>query len=68
MIGSEIIKEFKPDPQYPNQYSNGNVLDPLSGNIYKGKGKLSANGKRLTMRGYIGVSALGRSTTWIRND
>ncbi|MEK5744568.1 DUF2147 domain-containing protein, partial [Acinetobacter variabilis] len=25
-------------------------------------------GKRLTLRGYIGVSALGRSQTWIRQD
>ena len=68
LVGLEIIKGFKPDPQHPNEYSNGTVLDPLSGNVYKGKAKLSANGKRLTMRGYIGVSALGRSTTWIRND
>ena len=41
---------------------------PLVEVCLKCKAKLSANGKRLTMRGYIGVSALGRSTTWIRND
>ena len=60
---SKLSKDLKPDPQHPNEYRNGTVLDPLSGNVYKGKAKLSANGKRLTMRGYIGVSALGRSTT-----
>nr|WP_257229883.1 DUF2147 domain-containing protein [Acinetobacter amyesii] len=29
MVGLEIIKEFKSDPQRPNQYRNGTILDPL---------------------------------------
>lgn len=49
-------------------FSGGKIIDPLSGNIYSMKAKLSNNGKRLTLRGYVGVSALGRSQTWIRND
>ena len=32
------------------------------------KAKLSPNGKRLNLRGYVGISALGRSQTWIKND
>ena len=67
-VGLEIMKNFKADEKKAGEYSGGTVLDPLSGNIYKGKAKLSANGKRLAMRGYIGVSALGRSTTWLRAD
>ena len=51
----------------PN-FSGGKIIDPLSGNIYSTKAKLSSNGKRLTMRGYVGVSALGRSQTWIKSD
>lgn len=51
-----------------NNFSNGKILDPLSGNIYSTKAKLSTNGKRLTLRGYVGVSALGRSQTWIKQD
>ena len=30
--------------------------------------KITPRGNRLTMRGYIGVSLLGRSATWIRID
>ncbi len=44
------------------------MIDPLAGKIYDAKVRLAANGKRLTLRGYIGVSALGRSQTWIRQD
>ena len=49
-------------------FSGGKIIDPLSGNIYSMKAKLSTNGKRLNLRGYVGISALGRSQTWIKND
>ncbi|NWK75046.1 DUF2147 domain-containing protein [Acinetobacter cumulans] len=68
LVGLEILKGFKQNPQHENEFVGGTVLDPLSGNVYKGKAKLNPTGKRLTMRGYIGVSALGRSTTWIRAE
>ena len=68
LVGLEIMRGFKQDSKNPLEYSGGTVLDPMSGNVYKGKAKLSSTGKRLSMRGYIGVSALGRSTTWIRAE
>ncbi|MDN5511227.1 DUF2147 domain-containing protein [Acinetobacter sp.] len=66
ILGMDILKGLK-HIEGPN-YANGKIIDPLSGHIYSMKAKLSANGKRLTLRGYVGVSALGRSQTWIRND
>jgi uncharacterized protein (DUF2147 family) len=51
-----------------NNYEKGKVIDPLAGKIYDARVRLNASGKRLTLRGYIGVSALGRSQTWIRQD
>ncbi|MFH7766733.1 DUF2147 domain-containing protein [Acinetobacter sp. BSP-28] len=51
-----------------NNYANGRVLDPLTGRIYGLKGRMTPNGKRLILRGYVGISALGRTQTWIRND
>ncbi len=42
LVGLEIIKGFKSGPKHPIEYSNGTVLDPLSGNVYKGKAKLIA--------------------------
>jgi uncharacterized protein (DUF2147 family) len=67
-VGLQIVSGFKQNLDKPLEYENGKVLDPLSGNLYKGKAKMSENGKRLSMRGYVGISALGRSTTWIRAE
>ena len=49
-----------------NEYANGKVIDPLTGKIYSLKAKLSTNGNRLNLRGYIGVSTLRRTQTWLR--
>ncbi|WP_111858045.1 DUF2147 domain-containing protein [Acinetobacter sp. CFCC 10889] len=65
-VGMQIFWNFKQDPKNPNEYKNGQVLDPLSGNVYQSKVKVNDKGTRLTVRGYIGVSMLGRSATWIR--
>jgi len=50
-----------------NEYDQGEVLDPLTGKTYKLKAKLSADGKTLEMRGFIGFSLLGRTQTWKRD-
>ncbi len=56
------------DTSTGNLYAGGRILDPLSGNIYNSKAKLSADGRRLSMRGYIGLSLLGRTQVWIRES
>ena len=68
ILGLEIFSGFKEDPDKRNAYVDGKVLEPKSGKIYKGKANLSADGKRLRLRGYVGVSALGRTQVWIRTD
>ena len=47
-------------------YESGSILDPQSGKTYKLKGQLADGGKKLELRGFIGISALGRNQTWIR--
>lgn len=47
-------------------YDNGTILDPKNGKSYSLKGKLADGGKKLELRGYIGVAVLGRNQTWIR--
>ena len=49
-------------------YVNGRILDPNTGKVYSMKAKLSSNGKRLHLRGYVGVSALGRNQIWLRDE
>jgi uncharacterized protein (DUF2147 family) len=67
ILGMEILKGLK-YVEGTHNYEKGRVIDPLAGKIYDAKVRLNANGKRLTLRGYMGVSALGRSQTWIRLD
>jgi uncharacterized protein (DUF2147 family) len=47
-----------------NKYEGGSIIDPNSGKTYKLKSTLNNN--TLEMRGFIGVSALGRTQTWHR--
>lgn len=67
ILGMEILKGLK-HVEGTHNYEKGRVIDPLAGKIYDAKVRLNANSKRLTLRGYMGVSALGRSQTWIRLD
>ncbi|MGJ8757659.1 DUF2147 domain-containing protein [Acinetobacter sp. HC8-3S] len=45
---------------------NGTVVDPESGKTYKGTIRLSSNGRKITLNGYLGISLLGRTQTWIK--
>jgi uncharacterized protein (DUF2147 family) len=47
-------------------WDGGQILDPETGKLYKCKMKLEDGGQKLVVRGYIGVSLLGRSQTWLR--
>ena len=47
-----------------NIYSGGTILDPKTNKQYKVK--ITDNGGTLTVRGYMGVSLLGRNQTWQR--
>ena len=47
-------------------YDNGTILDPKNGKTYKLKAQIIEGGKKLKLRGYIGVAALGRNQTWVR--
>jgi len=65
LVGLPIISGLKASGS--NEYDQGEILDPLTGKIYKLKAKLSADGKTLEMRGFIGFSLLGRTQTWKRD-
>ena len=42
----------------------GRLYDPTSGKTYKGS--VTVTGDSLKLRGYVGISAFGRSETWVR--
>jgi uncharacterized protein (DUF2147 family) len=66
IIGMEILWGLKPVKGKPGQWAGGQVLDPDSGNIYSARLSVSPDGQTLTLRGFLGVSVLGRSQTWKR--
>jgi uncharacterized protein (DUF2147 family) len=67
ILGLTVLMGLKADER-DRRYEGGKVLDPLSGRIYSGKARLSSDGRRLSMRGYVGVSMLGRSQSWVRES
>jgi uncharacterized protein (DUF2147 family) len=48
------------------EWSGGEVLDPKNGKIYRCKLKVQGDNRSLVIRGFIGISLLGRSQTWER--
>ncbi len=65
IIGMTILTGMKPQGE---EYAGGQILDPASGKIYKSKMTVIDNGRKLDVRGYVGVPMLGRTQTWIRAE
>lgn len=49
-------------------WSGGEILDPENGKTYKCKVWLEDKGNKLHVRGFIGVSLLGRTQVWVREE
>ncbi|MGQ3890665.1 DUF2147 domain-containing protein [Legionella sp. CNM-4043-24] len=45
-------------------WEGGQILDPKTGKVYKAK--ITMEGNKLYVRGYVGVSVLGRTQVWVR--
>jgi uncharacterized protein (DUF2147 family) len=65
VLGMTILSGLKKDG---DEYNGGEILDPNNGKVYKSKLHLTEGGKKLSVRGYIGVPMLGRSQTWVRQE
>ncbi len=57
-----LVFHFRYDAK-KNQWVDGEIYDPIHGKMYKCK-MWFENDNTLRVRGYIGVSALGRTMTW----
>ena len=51
-----------------SEWKGGRIMDPDSGTIYRCKLTLIDNGAKLDVRGFIGISLLGRTQTWVRAE
>jgi uncharacterized protein (DUF2147 family) len=65
VIGLVIMRDMK---KRGPEYGGGDILDPDTGSIYRCRMTLEDGGRKLTVRGYLGVALLGRSQTWIREE
>lgn len=65
MVGLTILKGFHHDG---DTWSDGTILDPRSGEVYSSELKVDSSGKKLLVRGYVGISLLGKTVTWTRID
>ena len=49
-----------------DHWGGGEILDPDNGSIYRCRIRAIDSGRKLEVRGYIGISLLGRTQTWLR--
>jgi len=65
MIGLTIITGLH---WQGDHWGGGEVLDPKTGRIYRCRLRAVDSGRKLELRGYFGISLLGRTQTWLRAE
>jgi uncharacterized protein (DUF2147 family) len=66
IVGLTIITGVKKNANADDLWDGGHILDPNDGKLYKVRLSPVEGGKKLEVRGYIGMPLLGRTQTWIR--
>ena len=64
IVGMQNLNGLKKESD--TKWSDGEILDPKNGKTYSCKAELFENGSKLKMRGFIGISLLGRTQVWER--
>ncbi|MDM1556802.1 DUF2147 domain-containing protein [Chryseobacterium indologenes] len=59
LVGLEIIRGLKKEG---DEFTGGNITDPKTGKTYKCT--ITKSGDKLNVRGYLGLSLLGRTQVW----
>ncbi|MEM9025185.1 MAG: DUF2147 domain-containing protein [Bacteroidota bacterium] len=61
IVGLEILKGFEFDD---DEWEDGTIYDPENGKTYSCV--MTLKGDQLNVRGYVGISWIGRTTVWTR--
>lgn len=61
LAGLEIIRGLKKEG---SEFTGGTITDPKTGKTYKCT--VTRSGDKLNVRGYLGISLIGRSQTWTK--
>lgn len=65
ILGMTIAWGLKPQGKV---WGGGRILDPENGKEYSVKFTPIAGGRKLEVRGFLGVALLGRTQTWLRES
>jgi uncharacterized protein (DUF2147 family) len=65
VVGLKILRGLRREG---DGYSGGEILDPDDGSVYRCRLRLLEGGRKLEVRGYIGIELLGRTQVWERED
>ncbi|MFE8602094.1 DUF2147 domain-containing protein [Archangium violaceum] len=65
ILGMIVLRDLKKDG---NEWTGGTILDPANGKTYKSKIALEDGGKKLKVRGFIGIALIGRTQYWMRAE
>lgn len=63
ILGLNIIRGMTQDG---DRWTGGEILDPETGQTYRCSIRLEDAGSKLVVRGFLGISLLGRSQVWVR--
>jgi uncharacterized protein (DUF2147 family) len=66
VVGMTIIRGAKKGDD--GLWTGGDILDPNNGKVYKLHLRPVDGGKKLEVRGYVGLPLLGRTQTWVRAE
>lgn len=65
VLGMTILKGLR---KGTDGWEGGTILDPNNGKSYRSQLKVVDGGKKIEVRGYIGIPLLGRSQNWLREQ
>ena len=64
VVGMRILWDLKKDKKEKNEWSDGRIMDPDNGETYRCYIGVQDGGKKLKVRGYLGIALFGRTQYW----
>lgn len=66
LVGLTMLKGLSINPDNEQEFINGTLLDPVSGQVYQARARLKNNGRHLAIHSRTEGAPVGRNMTWIK--
>lgn len=66
ILGMVVMEGLTQNATNAVEWTGGSCFDPSNGKTYHCFIRLSEDGQKLNVRGYVGIPLFGRSQTWVR--